>query len=141
MATVLLASSYKDDFELHSFLITATPVTGMILLYADRTLVIDSITFGVNVVGSGTSTLQVAKTTGGTLTTPSLATPALITGGTALHTAVSTDTTTATLTPALLTPASDTNVLKAGNWLGLIVAGTATNVRGVVQIRFRSRVV
>ena len=138
MATVLLASSYKDDFEIQSFLITATPVTGMVLLYADRTLVIDSITFGVNVVGSGSSTLQVAKTTAGTLATPSLATPALITGGTVLHTAVSTDT-TATLTPALLTPASDTNVLKAGNWLGLIVGGTVTNVRGVVQIRFRSR--
>jgi len=140
MATVLLASSYKDDFEVQSFLITATPVTGMLLLYADRTLVIDSITFGVNVVGSGTSTLQVMKTTAGTATTPSVATPAVVTGGTALHTAVSSDA-TGTTNVALLTPASDTNVLKVGNWLGLVVGGTATNVRGAIQIRFRSRVV
>ena len=138
MATVLLASSYKDDFDVQSFLITAAPVTGMILLYADRTFVIDSITFGVNVVGSGTSTLQVTKTTAGTAATPSVATPAVVIAGTALNTAVSTDA-TGTTNVALLTPASDTNVLKVGNWLGLVVAGTATNVRGVIQIRVRSR--
>ena len=138
MATVLLASSYKDDFEVQSFLITATPVTGMLLLYADRTMIIDSITFGVNVVGSSSSTLQVMKTTAGTAATPSVATPAVVTGGTALHTAVSSDA-TGTTNVALLTPASDTNVLKVGNWLGLVVGGTATNVRGAVQIRYRSR--
>lgn len=138
MATVLLASSYKDDFEVQSFLITATPVTGMLLFYADRTMIIDSITFGVNVVGAASSTLQVTKTTAGTAATPSVATPAVVTGGTALHTAVAADA-TGTTNVALLTPASDTNVLKAGNWLGLVVAGTATNVRGSIQIRLRSR--
>jgi len=138
MATVLLASSYKDDFEVQTFLITAAPVTGMLLFYADRTMIIDSITFGVNVVGSGTSTLQVTKTTAGTAATPSVATPAVVIAGTALHTAVSSDS-TGTTNVALLTPASDTNVLKVGNWLGLVVGGTATNVRGSIQIRLRSR--
>ena len=139
MPNVLVTQHYPDDFQVCCFSLQAAPVTGMVLFYADRDIVIDSITLGVNVVGAASSTIQLAKSTTGTVTSPITAAPASITGGTALHTAFDTSA-TGTLTATLTTPGSDTNLVKAGNWVGLIVSGTVTNLRGVVQIRFRSRV-
>jgi len=140
MPNPLVVQYYPDDFEIYFVSLQATPVTGMLLFYADRDIVVDSITFGVNVVGAASSTVQVVKTTTGTASSPISAVATSITSGaTALHTAFDTSA-AGTLSATLTTPTSDTNLVKAGNWLGLIVVGTVTNLRGVIQIRFRSRV-
>lgn len=140
MPTPVVTKYYPDDFQVYCVSLQATPVTGMVLLYADRDIVVDSITFGVNVAGAASTTVQVVKTTTGTESSPISAVATSITSGaTALHTAFDTSA-TGTLSATLTTPSSDTNLVKAGNWLGLIVVGTVTNLRGVIQIRFRSRV-
>jgi hypothetical protein len=138
MPVPLVTQHYPDDFQIYTTVLQAAPTNGMVLFYADRDLVIDSITLGVNVAGAASSTIQVAKTTTGTAASPITAAPASITGGTALHTAFDTSA-TGTLSATLTTPSSDTNRVLAGNWVGLIVSGTVTNLRGMVQIRFRSR--
>jgi hypothetical protein len=140
MPNPLVTQHYPDDFQIHSILIQSALVTGKVVFYADRDIVVDSITFGVNVAGAASSTVQVVKTTTGTASSPISAAAASITSGaTALHTAFDTSA-TGTLSATLATPSSDTNLVKAGNWLGLIVTGTVTNLRGVIQIRFRSRI-
>lgn len=137
MPNVLQTAYYNDDFQIVAELLVS-PVTGTALLYADRDLVIDSITFGVSVVGGSGATLQIVKTTAGTLASPSSAVAATVAAGTALHTAQAI-TTGGTYFPTLTTPASDTNLIKAGNWVGVVVAGTISTAAVLVQIRFRSR--
>jgi hypothetical protein len=137
MPNVLLTQYYHDDFQIVNELLVS-PVTGTALLYADRDLVIDSVVFGVSVVGGTSATLQIVKTTSGTLTTPASAVAATVAAGTALHTAQSI-TTGGTYTQTLTTPASDTNLIKAGNWVGVVVGGTIGSAAVAIQLRVRSR--
>jgi len=138
MPNPLQTQSYVDDFQMITELVIA-PVTGTALIYAERDIVIDAIYMGVSVVGTASATLQIVKTTTGTLTTPASASAAVVAAGTALHTAQSI-TTLGTFTPTLTTPNLDTNLIKAGNWVGVVVAGTVTSAAVLVQFRVRSRV-
>jgi len=138
MPNPLVTQHYPDDFQILSFTIRAF-TSGDLLFYADRDMVIDSITFGLQTAGGASSTLQLAKTTTGTATTPATGAAANVTGGTALHDAVAISSGTATTVVSLTTPASDTNRVLAGNYVGVIVAGTIGTPDGIIQIRFRSR--
>lgn len=139
MPVPLVTQHYPDDFQILTFTIRAF-TNGDLLFYADRDVVIDSITFGLQTAGGTGASLQLAKTTGGTATTPASGAAANVTGGTALHTAVDISTGTATTVVSLTTPSSDTNRVAAGNYVGVIVAGTIGTPDGIIQIRLRSRI-
>jgi hypothetical protein len=138
MPNPLQIQSYVDDFQIIAETLLA-PVTGTALIYAERDIVIDAIYMGVSVVGTSSATLQVVKTTTGTLTTPASASAAVIAAGTALHTAQAI-TALGTFVPTLTTPSLDTNLVKAGNWVGVVVTGTVSSAAVAVQLRVRSRV-
>ena len=126
---------YPDYFEVVSFpfyhaMVKSTTNT-LPLMYVEARatngtgIVVDSITFGVNVVETAADTAQII----------SAATPQA-TSGTALHaTACALDalgTTTVTVDPA-------NNFVPAGNWLLLKASDSLGQVHGSVTIRFRSR--
>ena len=149
MPIPLVTQHYPDDFQIFTFPLLvgsgyrseeAGAVTTTPLLYEDRDLVVDSITVAISVVGTSGAALNVRKSTAGTSTTPSG--PSFDTTGTAvkLHTVNVDGTTLGTTVVTLNSPSTDVNLVKAGNWLGLAFAGTTANMRGMVQIRFRSRV-
>ena len=137
MPNVLLTQYYHDDFQVISEMLVS-PVTGTAIFYAERDTIIDQVVFGVSVVGGTSSTLQIVKTTSGTLTTPASAVAATVAAGTGLHTAQSI-TTGGTYVQTLTTPASDTNLVKAGNWIGVVVAGTISSAAVAVHLRLRTR--
>lgn len=139
MPIPLVTQHYPDDFQILTFPIRAFS-SGDLLFYADRDIVIDSITFGLQTAGSTGASLQLAKTTTGTAASPVSGAAANVTGGTTLHTAVDIASGTATTVVSLTTPANDTNRVAAGNYVGVIVAGTIGTPDGIIQIRFRSRV-
>jgi hypothetical protein len=139
MPRPLVTQHYPDDFQVLSVPFRSF-ASGNLLFYFDRDTVIDSIVFSVQTAGGAGSSLQLAKTTGGTATTPASGAAANVTGGTALHTAVDISSGTATTVVSLTTPSSDTNLVKAGNFIGVIVAGTIGTPSGLISIRFRSRV-
>lgn len=137
---------YPDDFSIAEITLpAAVATTGFPLLYADRDLIIDTVTFGLliaSTTSSQTGTIQ--KTTGGTRNgiTVTAASPAgtkttmmgagtvdISTAGTYV---VSTETATTYLSNTL-------NKLDAGNWLLFVPSGTTAGVVGTVQIRYRSR--
>jgi hypothetical protein len=62
MPTPLVTQHYPDDFQILTFNIRAF-TSGDLLFYADRDMVIDSITFGLQTAGGTGATLQLAKTT------------------------------------------------------------------------------
>ncbi len=158
MPTPLVTQYYPDDFQTFTFQTmdranngtTDGSLASVPLIYADRDLAIDSITIGVS-VGSGTSgtpatgsSMTFGKTTTGTLSSP--ATPnGFCTTATVNNplTAAASVAAAGVTTPALLTPSNDTNIVRAGNWLGIIYTaggGTLSSIRATVQIRFRSAI-
>jgi hypothetical protein len=140
MPNVLTTQYYTDDFQVLTYIVRGEFTNGTAMLYADRDIVIDSVTFGVSVVGGAGSRIGLTKTTTGTLDSPASALAATIAAGTTLLNTAQSITTAGTFRPALKTPASDTNLIKAGNWLGF--SGTAGGEAGTtvaIQIRFRSR--
>lgn len=143
MPTPLVVQHYPDDFQILTFPIRAF-TSGDLLFYADRDIVVDSITFGLQTAGGTGATLQLAKTTTATTSngvlTPATGAAANVTGGTALHTAVDISSGTATTVVSLTTPSLDTNRVLAGNYVGVIVGGTIGTPDGIIQIRYRSRV-
>ncbi len=138
MPNPLQIQGYHDDFQIIAETLLA-PITGTALIYAERDMVIDAIYMGVSAVGTVSATLQVVKTTTGTLTTPASASAIVVAAGTALHTAQAI-TVLGTFAPTLTTPSLDTNLIKAGNWVGVVVAGTVSSAVIAVQFRIRSRV-
>lgn len=143
MPTPVVTQHYPDDFQILTFTIRAFS-SGDLLFYADRDMVIDSITFGLQTAGGTGATLQLAKTTTATTSngvlTPATAAAANVTSGTALHDPVAISSGTATTVVSLTTPNLDINRVLAGNYVGVIVAGTIGTPDGIIQIRFRSRV-
>ena len=140
MPTPLVPQHYPDDFYVFDYHMHSAIGTENILFYADRDVAIDSITMGIYVVGSSTSLITIKKTTGGTLASPKSAVAATLnTNGVALITAQSADT-GGTFLPDLLTPSSDTNIIKAGNFVYYTASGTTSTIRGLIQIRYRSRI-
>ena len=138
MPNPLAVEQYHDDFQIIAETLLA-PVTGTALVYAERDIVIDAIYMGVSIVGTASATLQIVKTTTGTLVTPASASAAVVAAGTALHTAQAI-TVLGTFIPTLTTPSLDTNLIKAGNWIGVVVTGTVSSAAVAVQFRIRSRV-
>lgn len=144
--TSLPVQHYSDDFSISEISLPAViAVGGFPLIYADRDLVIDSVTCGFLVASSTASqTATIQKTTTGTRTGVSVtaASPAatkttimgtgtidISTVGTVV---VSTETATTSLSKTL-------NILDAGNWLLFIPSGTTAAIVGTVQVRYRSR--
>ena len=138
MPNVLQTQYYHDDFQVLNEVVVGAITSGQALFYAERDTVIDQIIFGVSVAGGSGATLQVVKTTSGTLASPVSALAATVAAGTALHTAQAI-TTGGTYTATLTTPSSDTNLVKAGNWIGLVTGGTYGTPAVALQLRFRSR--
>lgn len=138
MPNPLAVEQYNDDFQIISELLIS-PVTGTAMVYAERDTVIDAIYMGVSVVGGSGATLRIVKTTSGTLASPASASAAVVAAGTGLHTA-QVITALGTFIPTLTTPDLDTNLIKAGNWVGVVVAGTISTAAVLVQFRLRNRV-
>ena len=146
MPTPLVTQHYPDDFQVVTFNACDRYGAGATdgsngsyaIFYADRDVAVDSIVIGIAQVGAASSSLRIFKTTSGTAASP--ATP-LFNGTTALTTAAQAgDATPGFYTQTLVTPANDTNIVRAGNWIGVILAGTLTSFRGQIQIRLRSRI-
>lgn len=146
MPTPLVTQHYPDDFQVVTFnaldRYNAGATDGsngsFAIFYADRDVAVDSIVIGIAVAGAASSSLRIFKTTSGTAASP--ATP-LFNGTTALTTAAqAADATAGVYVQTLATPANDTNIVRAGNWIGVLLSGTLTAFRGQIQIRLRSRI-
>lgn len=139
----LPAQYYHDDQQICCEVLIA-PAAATPILYADRNLIIDSVTVGTYTASTGGATATIQKTTAGTndgiTITPAApnATPTSImaTGTIPINAAgtivVNTESATRSLSNAQ-------NTLDAGNWLLFVPASGATSFVGSVQIRFRSR--
>ena len=150
MPNFLTTQYYPDDFQVINAVIEPVLAgAGAInygFFYADRDLVIDSITIGSSGSPSTATSIRIAfyKTTAGTLASPASAADAVSGTGTALRDPALVNLPTSggsTLSYTLSTPASDTNLVKAGNWVGFTY--TANDVNGAptyaIQARVRSR--
>jgi hypothetical protein len=146
MPTPLVTQHYPDQFQTIHFNALDRYGAGATdgsngsyaIFYADRDMAVDSIVIGIAQAGAASSTLRIFKTTAGTAASP--ATP-LFNSTTALTTAAQAADATAGVYPqTLVTPAQDTNIVRAGNWIGVVLSGTLTTFRGAIQIRLRSRI-
>jgi hypothetical protein len=146
MPTPLVTQHYPDDFQVVTFNALDRYGSGATdgsngsyaIFYADRDVAVDSIVIGIAQAGAASSSLRIFKTTTGTATSP--ATP-LFNGTTALTTAAQAgDATAGFYTQTLVTPANDTNIVRAGNWIGVLLVGTLTAFRGQIRIRLRSAI-
>lgn len=147
MPTPLVTQHYPHDFQVVTFnacdrygagATDGSSTASYAIFYADRDVAVDSIVIGIAQAGAASSTLRIFKTTTGTASSP--ATP-LFNGTTALTTAAqAADATAGVYVQTLATPANDTNIVRAGNWIGVILSGTLTAFRGQIQIRLRSAI-
>ena len=146
---------YHDDQQIVTELFSAPASgAGTPLLYADRSLIIDSITIGV-ITGTSSNTLDIVQTStavpaDGVITPSALNTTSatILTGatgtvpaGTANANSVVVLTTESGVGALGVTTKLDNtkNTLDAGNWLFLSPSGAMTSAAILVQIRFRSR--
>jgi len=160
MPIPLVTQHYPDDFKILSYNPQANPVAGTnaILLYADRTMVIDSITVTVQVIAAAAATASFevnsnpVNTSGTVIAVANLAETAgdtifldgvnnssgnvrkISATGTAGSSSGSTQ--LKFLSP---TNTSIDNVVPAGSFLVIDYTGTPTAFRGLIQIRYRSR--
>lgn len=143
MPNILPVSEYPDDFEVINFVLSEQQLlqnAGLALFYAEHDYAIDAVFVGVTTVTTGAATITFTKTTSGTNDSPASAVASTIAAGTSITSAQSIQN-SGTFNVALTTPASDTNIVRAGNWIGLVVNNVATtNARIVVQLRIRSRI-
>lgn len=145
MPTPLVTQHYPHDFQVVTFNpldragAGATDGNGSYaIFYADRDVAVDSIVIAIAQAGALSSTIRIFKTTSGTATSPAVP---LFNGTTALTTAAqAADAAAGTYVQTLVTPANDTNIVRAGNWIGVVLSGTLTAFRGLVQIRLRSAI-
>lgn len=139
----LPAQYYHDDQQVICEVLIA-PAAATPILYADRNLIIDSVTVGTYTASTGGTTATIQKTTAGTndgiTITPAFPnaslTSIMATGTIPIDVIRTIVVTTESATRSLST---DQNTLDAGNWLMFVPVSGATNFVGSVQIRFRSR--
>lgn len=140
---------FPDDFSIETIsLPLVVPTTGWPVLYADRDLVIDSITVGICVASTTSSQTAIfSKTTSGirNASDNSKITPAQVftsptsimaAGSVAISTigtyVLTTDSATNNLSASL-------NRLDAGNWLIFVPSGATVGMTCTIQVRVRSR--
>lgn len=143
MPNILPVSEYPDDFEVISYVLSEQQLltnTGLALFYAEHDYAIDAVFVGISTATGNVATITFTKTTSGTEASPASAAAATIAAGTAVTTAQTLQA-NGTYSVTLASPANDTNIVRAGNWIGLVVSNHATTgVRLVVQLRIRSRI-
>ena len=143
MPNILPVSEYPDDFEVINFVLSEQQLVqnaGLALFYAEHDYAVDAIFVGVTTPTAAAATVTFTKTTAGTEASPSTAAAATIAAGTLITSAQSIQA-AGTFSVALTTPSIDTNVVRAGNWIGLLVSNhSPTSARIVVQLRIRSRI-
>jgi hypothetical protein len=136
---------YHDDQQLVTESLVATPAAGVPILYADRDLIIDSITVGTLTASSGGASATIQKTTAATRNNAGAIVPAspgatlssiMGTGTIAINAAGTVFVTTESATTSL---SNEKNKLDAGNWLFFVPVSVATALAATIQIRFRSR--
>jgi hypothetical protein len=127
MPNVLIPQNYPDDFQIHTTFLRHGDVPAddcVPIFYADRTVVIDSIVYGVSEIDD-TETVELVYAT-----TPQATT------GTSIQTAVSSLATLGMVTPTVNTA---NNEIPSGSWIiGKFSDGVDT-AHVTIQIRFRSR--
>lgn len=131
MPTPLVTQHYPDDFQILNFTIIHSGVPAALdtlpLFYADRRLVVDSITYGVAVAETGSSdTVELVHAT-----TPQATT------GTSIQSATSSINTVGTVTP---TVSSTNNEVPSGSWVIAKFSDSLGQVHLNIQVRFRSRI-
>lgn len=155
MPTSLVTQHYPDDFQILTYQFAGAAVTDPTpLLYADRALVIDSIIVSVNAVataaGAGALSFEKGSApngTGGTVLAVASVDDDNVDAGDYLifgdgvdsvrrYNSSGTLQTTATGSTKLSVAE---NQLAAGQWLVIDLTGTASAYRGLIQIRYRSR--
>lgn len=133
--STLPTEHYPDEFTVSSHLVTGADLANFPWIYADRTLVIDSVTVeNHGTAVGGTATMQLVEVASGTVPTS-----ANIDSGTAITNAISIAANSAATAGTMVTTA---NTIALGSWLCVKVAaggGTLGNFRGAIQIRYRTR--
>lgn len=151
MPTSLVTQHYPDDFQVCTFPIMSAPVDPFPAFYADRDMVVDSVTVGVQAAGGANGRLFLETAAAPNADSGTVFCTINI-DGTSNTTAG--DTIISTTDGVLRREAAGTsgnvgastlinaenNLVKAGQWVMLDFGGTVTGFRGVVQVRFRSRV-
>jgi hypothetical protein len=154
MPVPLVTQHYPDDFQVVTYAFDTTLVDPWPLLYADRSIVIDSIVVGVTTAAAGGSSgaLSFEKTTGpinGSGTVLAVAGVddnnldaghyIVLDGNGSVRRFNGSGELQSTATGSTQLSSSE-NQLNAGQWLVVDFTGTFANFRGFVQVRFRSRV-
>jgi len=127
MPNVLVTQYYPDDFQIHTTFLRHGDVPAddcVPIFYADRTVVIDSIVYGVSETDTGEDVELVYATT------PQATT------GTSIQTAVSSLATAGVVTPTINTA---NNEIPSGSWIIAKFSDGVDNAHVTIQIRFRSR--
>ena len=120
---------YPDDFRVVTYHVETTP-SDKVVVYCDRNMVVDSISYSISAAGAASSTATLKAVAPGTAPTG-----ANVAAGTAVSNALAVDATGVVFGTIVNTE----NQLLAGTHLGIDYTGTVTNLRGVIQIRLRSR--
>ena len=152
--TSLLPQYYHDDFQVVVFNnAIAAPNDPVLLLYADRDMIVDEIVVGVHAVGGTSAGLSFKTSADPSSTSPSATAMATVNIDTANITAgdtfvLLTDGITRTTAAGVVTTSSTgtsitnfktENKIPKGSWLVIDVTGTIGSGRVGVQVRFRSR--
>ena len=127
MPNVLVTQHYPDDFQIHTTFLRHgdVPTDDCVpIFYADRTVVIDSIVYGVSEIDA-TEDVELVHAT-----TPQATT------GTSLQTAVSSLATLGQVTPTINTA---NNQVPSGSWIIAKFSDGVDSAHVTIQIRFRSR--
>jgi len=130
MPNPLVVQHYPDDFRFITLnLNTTADGADQAMFYADRTLVIDSVHVGTSTADSSAALV---------LKYASSPVPATIAAGTAITSSM--DISAVGTVGGNSVVLSTANEVPAGNWIGCDFTSAAESFKGVVQIRFRSRV-
>lgn len=127
MPNALVTQHYPDDFQIHTTFLRHgdVPTDDCVpIFYADRTVVIDSIVYGVSEIDA-TEDVELVHAT-----TPQATT------GTSLQTAVSSLATLGQVTPTINTA---NNEVPSGSWIIAKFSDGTDTAHVTIQIRFRSR--
>lgn len=127
MPNPLVTQHYPDDFQIHTTFLRHgdVPTDDCVpIFYADRTVVIDSIVYGVSEIDA-TEDVELVHAT-----TPQATT------GTSLQTAVSSLATLGQVTPTINTA---NNEVPSGSWIIAKFSDGVDTAHVTIQIRFRSR--